>query len=564
MADTQSEEYGVRDDASGAAQVAEPVLAALVSDVPFRRTSPAQTTGSDLPPRGTPAEMAANLAMVVLADLLLYRTCGYTGMALLLVGAMILFWLGHVRPALAAGGASRAVGRPTIFIAGLGLMLALRMVWLGNPLHCLIGFALLVAFAASLHGFVQNALMWFLLSVQILPAGLSAIAGYVRAVFSVGGKRLVFVSLAVGVPLVALAAFSVIFVAANPDLAKAIQDWCQRIFDRFDVWLTVVSPGEVVLWILTAWFTAGLLRPILPVPQAISERPATHPDPAGWYVAFRNTLVALVALFAVYLAFEFKTLWFREFPKGFYYGGYAHEGAAWLTVALALSTGTLSIIFRRGAHDEAQAAVLRRWAWIWSVENLILAATVYHRMYIYIAFNGMTFMRVVGLFGSSIIVAGFILVLWKTARGRSFLWLVRGQGLAVAAAIYLFALTPVDAWVYAHNTRHILNGDLAPSVQITVHSIDESGLLQLLPLVHCRDPIIRDGVRAMLAEGVHPLSVRGYEPPESRDHWTDYQYVSHRLRARLDDLRPELAPFDNVERRREAIARFREYAYQWY
>ncbi len=46
----------------------------------------------------------------------------------------------------------------------------------------------------------------------------------------------------------------------------------------------------------------------------------------------------VILIYAVYLAFEFHTLWFRVFPKGFYYSGYAHEGAAWLTIGLVLAT----------------------------------------------------------------------------------------------------------------------------------------------------------------------------------------------------------------------------------
>jgi len=58
------------------------------------------------------------------------------------------------------------------------------------------------------------------------------------------------------------------------------------------------------------------------------------------YSAYRNTLMTLIVLFTIYLVFEFITLWRREFPPGFYYAGYAHQGAAWLTFALALATAT--------------------------------------------------------------------------------------------------------------------------------------------------------------------------------------------------------------------------------
>ena len=77
-------------------------------------------------------------------------------------------------------------------------------------------------------------------------------------------------------------------------------------------------------------------------------------NPVAYFSACRNTLIAVIVLFAVYLIFEFSTLWFREFPEGFYYSGYAHQGAAWLTVALALATGVLSAVFRTKVVQDAR------------------------------------------------------------------------------------------------------------------------------------------------------------------------------------------------------------------
>ena len=193
-------------------------------------------------------------------------------------------------------------------------------------------------------------------------------------------------------------------------------------------------------------------------------------------------LWAVIGLFAAYLVFEFQTLWFREFPKGFYYAGYAHEGAAWLTVALALATLVLSLdLSRRTCSRDPRLARLQRLAWIWSALNLLLALTVYHRMSIYIDFNGMTRMRTIGLFGITTVVVGFVLVLWKIVHHRDFLWLIQRQLWTLAIAIYLFALTPVDTLVHTYNVRQILAGDLAPSVQISVHPISAEGYLVLGP-----------------------------------------------------------------------------------
>ena len=49
-----------------------------------------------------------------------------------------------------------------------------------------------------------------------------------------------------------------------------------------------------------------------------------------------------------------------------------------------------SLIFRGRTLRDRRLARLRGLAWIWSVENFVLALTVYNRMYIYIDFNGLS------------------------------------------------------------------------------------------------------------------------------------------------------------------------------
>jgi len=267
-------------------------------------------------------------------------------------------------------------------------------------------------------------------------------------------------------------------------------------------------------------------------------------------------------LFAVYLGFEFATLWFTEFPEGFYYSGYAHQGAAWLTVALALATFVLSLVFRGTLLRDERLPLLRRLAWVWSLENLLLAVAVYHRMTIYIGFNGMTRMRTVALFGISVVLVGFVLVVWKIFQNRSFVWLLRRHLWALALTVYLFCLTPVDTLVVRYNVQRIVGGDPAPSCQITEHPISAEGITLLLPLLDCDDAIIREGVAAMLAARLDDAEQQAVERAESG--WTAYQIAEQRA---LDQLRAHAArwqPYADAELRDTCYAEFRRYAYQWY
>lgn len=501
-------------------------------------------------------ELLAVGLLVVLCDLTIYRGQGFAGYA-------ALFFLS---PLLLAWGAYRPRLGPSAWIAGAMLaLLAAKSVWCGSALLVAAGFALLAAFAAGLSGqtpFVMETIVFVSLAVA---AGYKRLNHYGRS--TTASSRMQASALNIAMPLAALIAFGTVFILANPDLLASVSATSELIIKRVRQWLLQIDGGELVFWVASLWIATGLLRQasggILAEQTAEEAQPAApRAEVSKFYPAFRNTLLTVIVLFAAYLAFEFRTLWFRKFPAGFYYSGYAHEGAAWLTFALALATAVLSLVFRGGVLRDPRLRRLRALGWIWSAENFVLTVAVYHRMAIYVDFNGMTPMRIVGLYGISAVVAGFALVLWKIGRGRSFGWLVRRQLWALALVVYLFALTPVDAICVRYNVRRILAGDPAPSVQISVHPIGPEGVLLLEPLLGSDDAIIREGVRAMLAQRADQAETAAARRQALG--WTAYQLADERVLKRLRADRSHWSAYQDHSQRAAALERFHKYAYQWY
>lgn len=504
-------------------------------------------------------EVAALLAAVALYDLAIYRGQGFAGYAtVFLLSPVLLVW-GAFRPRMST--AARLTGV-------MLLLLAIRTAWCGSGLQLAVGFALLAAYGMALSGQTPFVAETAVFASQAIASGYKRLLHYGRSTATSSLWRLPLVN--VGLPFVAFIVFGTVFVLANPDLVASFSEWLEQIVKQTREWLVDLAPAEIGFWIAVTWLAAGLLRQAsasdLPAETAseAADEQGSMPlvEPARLYPAFRNTLVTVIVLFAVYLVFEFRTLWFREFPQGFYYSGYAHEGAAWLTFALALATAVLSLVFRGAVQGDPRLPRLRRLGWIWSAENFLLAVAVYHRLAIYIGFNGMSPMRMVGFYGMTAVVLGFLLVLWKIARGRSFGWLVRRQLWALAIIVYLFALTPVDAIVTEYNVRRILAGDPAPSVQISVHPISAEGVLLLTPLLHCDDAIIRAGIAAMLAQRddeAEALAARRLS-----EGWTSFQWADLLVARRFRADRASWAAYRDPARRQVALAQFHDYAYQWY
>jgi hypothetical protein len=506
-------------------------------------------------------ELAALLLLVVLGDLTLYRGAGYAGLAVFTLGAPMVLLLGSPQPKLFAS---------FWLQIGLLLLVALRIAWLGSPLAVAVAVVLVLGYSLALHGARPYLSAIFVRGLETTVAGGFALIEYGRSLRGLAPRLPRIFWLNILLPLAALGLFGTLFVLANPDLVVSLRQFAESIATQVEAWMAQFSSNvvEVVVWLVIAWIGAGLIRPLAlslpgipqqPQPSAI---PARRPEISAYYAAVRNTLWGVIGLFAVYLVFEFVTLWFRKFPQGFYYAGYAHQGAAWLTAALALATLVLSLIFRGNLLHDPRSGRLRILAWIWSAENLVLALTVFNRMYIYIDFNGLTRMRMVGLFGISTVVVGFGLVVWKIVHNRDFPWLVQRQLWALAGAAYLFVLAPIDVVVHSYNVRQILAGDLAPSVQISVHPISAEGYLVLEPLTGCEDVIIRDGIRAMLAERY--LQQQQLQTERETLGWTAWQMSDKLLLGALQETKPQWQPFLDNSIRAAALREFRDYAYQWY
>lgn len=514
---------------------------------------------TDLPVTGR--ELVAVLLLVVLSDLTIYRGEGFAADAVLFVAAPLLLWI---------GASQRESNWSTIIVALLLGLAAIKLIWCGSWLLVACGWGLLFAFSMALAGACPYVLETLVFASQTVRSGYEGLSAYGRVLERRTDSQQRSPWLNVGLPLMAVLGFGTIFVLANPDLVtlvsrrlEAIVQTLRRLLEGFSFW-------EMVFWTLSLWMSVGLIRPHVgprgPTAAADESRGLQPIAAVPLYEAFRNTLLAVIGLFAVYLVYEFYTLWFGHFPREFFYSGrvhkYAHEGAAWLTLALALATVVLSLIFRSGTLDDPRLPALKRLAWLWSLQNGLLAITVYHRLLIYIGFNGMSRMRLVGLFGITCVVVGFVLVLWKIAFHKRFAWLLRRQLWTVAAAVYLFALIPVDAIIHRYNVSRILAGDPAPSVQISVQPMTAEGYLMLPALLGADDAVIREGIRALLAEQLH-ASERSTRHRRQLG-WSTLQIADRQLRAQLRNLEPQLQPYAEDRQRADALERFHEYAYQWY
>lgn len=497
------------------------------------------------------------VALVIVTDVVLYQgSFGYSGWAVWLVLSGLLLVIGILythRQTITAS--------TSLFIA-TAVLTAMRMSWQGNFGLAFFAMCQLLLLALLAQGVPVSLMVYVRFLWSLLPQAVRAI---LASTISTTGIRLSHWRwMEFFLPAVLTGLFAAIFLMANPDALTRFTVSLSEFTNYCFKWVFSIGIAQPLLWSVVVIFGLGVIVPswrnILPAISPTGSQQWSQQNTATIraYRISRNTLVCVVALFTLYLIGEFATMWFREFPEGFYYSGYAHAGAAWLTIALALSTAVMSAIFRPASLDQSCYLRLMRWAKIWSVLNLLLALCVFNRLWIYIGYNGMTRMRVVAILGVCCVIVGFSLVLIKAARRFSFPWLVEKQVVALSVFLFLLAVLPVDFLVYSMNSRWVRNGNAAPAVQITEHQLSDSAYLAILPLLECDDPIVREGVAAMLASRLATT--------QSDTTWQSFQGATWRLESvGSADYKELLSPWiDDEAARNNAIRRFKDHVWKWY
>ncbi|MEP3478125.1 MAG: DUF4153 domain-containing protein [Fuerstiella sp.] len=510
--------------------------------------------------------------IVIVADACLIQGDGFFGPAVFLVLSAVAF--GFAIP-------GRAHILAAVVTAFLLVLTAWRLAWCGNVLATFIGFWLLFAYCLSLRGNSPFVLRVLRFPFECVPGSVTVIRRIEQVFRSkvlpeqsavVRGRAIEFI-----LPTVAVLVFGTVFVMANADLVEVVSLRLSTLLNSVSHFFVDLSAPQIFFWILVGVLTAGILQPVIvkmTVSTAIDGN--HHSVRSPMYAAFRNTLVSVIAIFGAYLVFELRAFTSGKPPEGFTYSSYAHEGAAWLTVALALSTVTLSLIFRGTLNHDERYAKLEWLAWGWSILNFVLAAAVINRMWIYIAYNGMTLMRIVGLLGIFAVLLGFVLVLVKIRCWHNFRWLLRRQCWVAGLMLWSLSVLPVDVLVHRYNVQAILAGNPAPIVQITAHPFSDECLNEFVPLCASEDSLVADGIRQMLQtredrlrQEVQSLEIMAADDRTAAQRdvstsWTNRQWFRGSV---LNRLMKSKAEWDTEQRDSKAVSPWDELttrAYQLY
>ena len=339
------------------------------------------------------------------------------------------------------------------------------------------------------------------------------------------------------VPLSIIILFVLIFRAASPvveQLTKEVFDWVTELLK--DLW-QLLSPARIFTWAFWLMIFAALIRPVVKsyVADTLAKRSEKlrQPDsPApdnGNYATAAATLISVNLLFIAFHAVDWPFLYFKtSLPEGISYSEYSHRGCFWLTVGLLLSTAVIGIIFKRRLNFHRGVGLLRGLSYVWAVLNGVLAIGALRRLQMYVDYNGMTRLRIVGIYGIVLVTVGLILMVVKVRRSRNTAWLVRCDLLALWVTVVLITLTPMDYLSWTHNAGQAMQGNHRPLANLVVQRMSPESLPPLIQLLDYEPPgsapkdalkakTIRRGIAAILGQRLDALRKGKAET------WTEWQ-----------------------------------------
>jgi hypothetical protein len=130
---------------------------------------------------------------------------------------------------------------------------------------------------------------------------------------------------------------------------------------------------------------------------------------------------------------------------------YVHEGAGLLIFSIVLAMLVLLFFFRGNLNFYRNNHWLRRGAYLWIVQNMVLAVSVLIRDYHYFVHMGMAYKRIGVVVFLILVLAGLLTVFLKIHYRKSNYYLLRVNAWVAVVVLVLGSCIHWDEWIAQHN-----------------------------------------------------------------------------------------------------------------
>ena len=200
---------------------------------------------------------------------------------------------------------------------------------------------------------------------------------------------------------------------------------------------------------------------------------------------------------------------------------FVHQGTYMLVLAILMAMAVLLFFFRKNLNFYPSNDVLKQLAYLWIVQNGILAASVAMRNYHYITHHGLAYKRLGVIIFLFLVVIGLITFYWKIKMKMSLYYLLLANSWAAYFALLSCGMVNWDNFI----TNYNLNAQTPTEIDagfLVYHVSDKN-----LPILMAnKDKLLRKGNLKIniLEEGLE-RKLRKFERRMQKQSWLSWNVV---------------------------------------
>lgn len=286
------------------------------------------------------------------------------------------------------------------------------------------------------------------------------------------GSKLRWLEIAL-IPFLVVVIFFIIYNLANPVFAKysgqfleKIGDWISDFFEQVSfARILFVFSGMIIL--TGAIYKSGnfsinqdsnyielLNRTRKPVDRVFGPKMLSMGLKREYYSGL-ILLLALNIMIAILNIIDINFLWINfSIPKDYSLQDMVHNGTELLIVSIFLSILVIVFLFRNQLNFYPNNIWLKRLAYIWIAQNLVLCLSVALRNYHYIDYHGLAYKRIGVYVFLFFTVCGLISLYLKVNRKKTILYLIHTNSWIILIGLVLMCSINYDKWIAKNNLNH--------------------------------------------------------------------------------------------------------------
>lgn len=317
---------------------------------------------------------------------------------------------------------------------------------------------------------------------------------------------------AVAIPVIGAIIFMLLYATANPLFSSAF-NWISWNWISFTFLLGLLFAGICFynpLHQMNRW-QAQQGNSIIRKRKSLSD---SHPLALKFELRTAVTLLILLNI----LLFMFNGADLQYLLNGitqdpeFSHAAFVHQGVYTLIISIVLAISILLYYFRGNMNFYRKHLILKRLAYVWIAQNLLLAASITYKNLTYIQEFSLTYKRI-GVFVYIILVVAGLLTTYLKVRDKKTTWYLLNINSWVALILLLISsFIPWDSWI----TNYNLSKSDSPDFQYLIN-LSDANIPQLLPLR--QNPYLAESTQIALHE-----KISTFEETEENQNWLSWNY----------------------------------------